>query len=121
MKNQQGASALTLLVVVFILLSLLTVAVRLVPAYFDDYSVKQMFSSLEDSGQLKGASVREAYALVKRRQDQNNLNMFEREHLSIRQDDGLFLIDLDYEVRLSMVGNLDAIVHFKHNYELRAQ
>ncbi|TVP57935.1 MAG: DUF4845 domain-containing protein [Halomonadaceae bacterium] len=121
MKQQQGASALSFLVVVFILLSFLTIAIRLVPVYFDDYSVKKLFSSLEESGQMQGASIREAQALVKRRQDQNNLNMFGQEQLKIRKDNGVFLIDLDYEVRVPMVGNVDAIVHFTHNYELRAQ
>ncbi|MDX1589489.1 MAG: DUF4845 domain-containing protein [Oleiphilaceae bacterium] len=121
MKQQQGVSLLGFLLAVFLLLMAVTVIVRIVPAFIDDYAVKRMFHSLEESEQLIGASTREFHELVKRRQSQNGLDMFGRDQLSVTRRDGLFVVDLQYEVRSPLVGNIDAVMSFRHNYELRAE
>lgn len=121
MKQQRGATLLTFLLGVFLLLLAVTVIVRIVPAFIDDYAVKRLFLSLDESEQLRGANVRQVYELVKKRQSQNSLTMFDREQMDVTRKDNFFVIDLEYEVRTPLVGNIDAVMTFQHNHELRAE
>jgi len=121
MGRQQGASMLTVLAAIFVLLGVVTFMIRLMPAYMDDYAAKRLFSSLEDSGRLEGASVNEIRRMITRRQQTDNLDAFKAEDINLRWEGNLLLVDFVYEVRVPLFGNVDAIMTFEHDYELRGQ
>ena len=119
--KQGGLTVISFLVTLFIGLSILTVLLRLMPAYFDDITVQRMFSQLQDETDFSGASARDVEERIAYHRRRGGIEAFEMDELAIDSGNGGHRVTLVYERRLSMIGNVDAVVTFEHEYHLGAE
>lgn len=119
MSRQGGASALVVLVMVLFFGSLLTLLIKIGPAYMDDYTIQEALENLDGTEGLSQMGPAQVRTLINKRLSVNNVRGFDAKDISVDKDGGLVLINVDYEVRTNIFRNVDAIVHFQHNYEMK--
>lgn len=119
--RQQGASTIGILIAALFFGSLLTLLIKLGPAYLDDYTIKGALEGLDGEEGLSQMTPADVRRLVTKRLSVNNVDSFDAKDINIEKDDDLVIISLDYEVRTHVVSNVDAVISFSHLYELTGQ
>ncbi|KEF31066.1 MAG: DUF4845 domain-containing protein [Gammaproteobacteria bacterium] len=121
MNRQAGASALTIMVMVLFFGSLLTLVIKLGPAYLDDITIQEALESLEGTEGLSNMGPAQVRTLINKRLSVNNVRGFEAKNITVEKNGELVVINVDYEVRNNIFRNVDTVVHFQHKYEMKGK
>ncbi len=116
-KQQTGASFFSILVVLIVVGFLFSIAFKLYPAYTDNMTVESVIEDMvADREQLKKGPRELKSGFIKKMRI-NQVKLPTKESLVITQKKGVIRFILDYEVRIPMFYNVDAVVVFKKEYE----
>lgn len=118
MSRQCGASGLVMLMMVLFFGSLLTLLLKLGPAYMDDYTIQQALEGLDGTDGLSSMGPAQIRTLINKRLSVNNVRTLSAESITVDKDDDKVLIVVDYDVRTPVISNIDAVMRFKHAYEM---
>ncbi|WP_100640004.1 DUF4845 domain-containing protein [Marinobacter salexigens] len=121
MSRQGGASALVILIMVLFFGSLLTLLIKVGPAYMDDYTIQEALQSLDGTEGLSRMGPAQILTLINKRLSVNSIRSFDTQNITVEKDGELVLIGVDYEVRTNIFRNIDSIVHFQHSYEMKGK
>lgn len=111
--RQRGAGKLILLLLLAVLVFFIILAARLVPVYFDHYYAKAITESLVSDA--RGPfDRREFLEDFQRRARVNNVTMDNNVFFFTGSDP--VLIELEYERRVPILFNVDAVVSFSDSY-----
>jgi hypothetical protein len=117
-KKQKGASAPIVMVFLLMLSVILTLAFKLYPPIFEHWQVESVVESFVDDNDVTEISVNEIKKRFNKRLAVNNVRSFKsNESLFVTNDDGLLIIEVDYEVRVPIYRNIDAIMTFNKAFE----
>ncbi|MDN6318533.1 MAG: DUF4845 domain-containing protein [Marinobacter sp.] len=119
--SQGGASALVVLIMVLFFGGLLTLVIKVGPAYLDDLTIQEAIESLDGTDGLSQMGPARVRTLINKRLSVNNIRGFNAKDISVEKDGGLVVINVDYEVRNNFIRNLDTVVHFQHRYEMKGK
>ncbi len=117
--NMHGQNGLTLLGFLFALLVIglcLTVAFRLGPLYLDNYTVAQSFEALGESD-VRTLSDQGIRQVLYKNFVVNNVDDIDLKAVKIERSAEKILVSLDYERRVELLGNVDAVVKFRNRYD----
>lgn len=117
-NNQQGAS--TPLVILFVAMAMivLTIAFKLYPAFYEHWQVKNVLQGFDEEQGLADLSVNEIIKRFNKRILTNNIRDFNsKESLIVTKKDGKLSMYIEYEVRIPIYENIDAIVSFEEALE----
>jgi len=118
--RQQGG-ALVMVIVALFFGALLTLAIKLGPAYIDDITIQEALENLEGTEGLSRMGSAEVRRLINKRLSINNVRGFDAKNIAVEKNGEFVIITVDYEVRNNLFGNVDSVVHFQHEYELKGQ
>lgn len=121
MGRQGGASALVILIMVLFFGSLLTLVIKVGPAYVDDLTIQEALESLDGREGLSQMGPAQVRTLINKSLSVNNIRGFDAKDISVEKDGDLVVINVDYEVRNNLFRNLDTVVHFQHRYEMKGK
>jgi len=116
LSKQKGASLYALIVVMTLLGILILAGLKLSPAYIDDMVVKNAIENLKESGELEDMSLRDIRRYVTRTVQTNGVN-FASDSIDQVEEGGVDYIAVEYESRVAMFLNIDAIVKFSYRIE----
>ncbi|EON91454.1 hypothetical protein MARLIPOL_13449 [Marinobacter lipolyticus SM19] len=119
--RQGGASALTMLVMVLFFGSLLTLVIKLGPVYLDDITIQEALEGLEGTEGLSTMGPPQVRSLINKRLSVNNVRGFDAKQISVEKNGEFVVIKVDYEVRNNLFRNVDTVIHFKHEYEMKGK
>ncbi len=119
--KQQGLTAISWLVIILIAGVLVLSVIKLLPTYLDNYTVASSLNSLKELPDLQQKDDDEIYRLIQTRFDINNISTVKAEEAEISRAEGAIAIYLDYEVRTSLLGNIDAVMVFSESVEIVAR
>ena len=95
------------------------VAVRLFPLYFDDFKVTTALNTIKVDADNSRTSA-DITTQFFRNLSIDNVNCVRQEDLQLDpKGDGSFALRLDYEVRVPIAYNVDAVVKFSHHQVVR--
>ncbi|HSG59810.1 MAG TPA: DUF4845 domain-containing protein [Pseudomonadales bacterium] len=118
-KHQRGFGALEWMVILFVGGVLLSTGIKLVPIYIDNMAIQDAFKALysvEEPVKRK-PSAGDIASQISRKLRTNNINYLSKDNVSVDySDNDEMIINLDYEVRIGIVGNIDAVVKFTHDF-----
>ena len=117
--KQGGMTGLGWLTVIALVIFFALLIVRIVPIYIENYSVKTVLGSLEEEALITQKPVREVRKIVERRLQINSVYDLD-DKIHIEKSSGVLTVDITYEVRKPMFGNIDIVVSFSDNVELVA-
>lgn len=119
-QSQVGASLYSVAFILLIIGFTVFVGLKLFPVYTENFSVG---SSLESIMQDRGAEYRSASQVrmaVFRHFELNNVHQVPKDDISVVLENDVYLIDIDYEVRIPFMKNIDLVISFTNHGEVHA-
>jgi hypothetical protein len=119
LKNQYGITMLGWLTIILMVGVLATGALKLAPAYFQYYSVASILDNMREDTSLHSASRREIEETLAKRLNISQVRL-DKDAYSVKKvdDKRAYAVELDYEVRKSLFGNLDIVAKFQRSVEI---
>lgn len=114
--NQLGMSYIGVLLILFIVGGLAKIAITIGPAYYDFYTIDGIITSLYREKSGRASSIEEFKSALSNRLLINNIRDKTPDNFEYSMDGAELTIELDYEVRKQLFGNLDLVAHFKKTY-----
>ena len=119
-KQQKGASIFAIIVLLIIAGFFFSVGFKLYPAYFDNKLVDSVLTEMIGNNDELNQSEFLIKRTVQRKFTVNQIRL-PKEALKIIKEGNKVILDLDYQVRVPMFANVDAMVKFKKKYEAEVQ
>jgi len=118
LDRQNGMTGTGWLVVLALIGFFAMLIMKLAPVYMEHYSIKTVLASLENEPMITKKSVGDVKRLIKKRLTVNGVYEMDKDALKIKKQGGVMKVEITYEVRKHMMGNVDAIVSFSDKLEL---
>jgi hypothetical protein len=118
-KKQQGMTLIGWLLILMLIAVIATVGLKLIPVYLDGYKVYQTLSSIAEDSSSGSKSVKELRKMIDRRFDINMVNDASPQDVTISKQGGVTVIEVEYEARRQLFGNLYSVVLFEKRVELK--
>jgi len=121
MKNQQGLTMISWIVVIVFLLFQGVIAMNVLPVYITDSSVKNIMDALPNDPKARGLLPRDLKTVVAKRLSMNSVYDVTAKDITVKKGRGVNIVTIEYEPRGKLIGNLDYIVSFKHEAKVTSR
>lgn len=111
-RQQIGASALSILVIVGLFSFVLMCGMRLLPAYLGGMGVKSVLDKLAENKSLASQPLSETRKRLQGSFQTNQIEAISPKDVLIKREKGSVTIDASYETRVHLFSNIDAVVMF---------
>jgi hypothetical protein len=111
MLKQRGFSLVNLIIGLAVLGFLGVMAAKLMPAYIEYFSVKKVFASMEQAGDLKG-TVRDIRYSFDKRNAIENITSIRSDDLEVTKEGGETVLSASWSVKVPLVSNIAACLDF---------
>jgi hypothetical protein len=111
-SRQHGLTMIGFLFVAFMLVLVAMLAMKLVPAYIEFYSVKEILATMGHETDLRSKSNREIRTDFSGRANASYVSVVKPDDLSISRQGGVPVISVDYQYRTKLIGNVSLVVDF---------
>ena len=111
-KQQHGLTMFGFLFVAVVLVVVAMLAMKLVPAYIEFFSVKKILATMGQESDLKSKSNADIRNDFVRRAEVGYVTVVKPEDLSINRHGAVPVISADYTYRTKLVGNVSLVVDF---------
>ena len=117
LKKQKGLTAISWIILIGIIGVQGMLALRIIPIYLNDRSIKSVMTNLSNDPEMKGQSAQSLRALIDRRLNLNEIRDFEndKQAFKFKKTDKGLNIKLHYEKRGPIFGNLEFVASFDHD------
>jgi hypothetical protein len=121
MRKQAGASSLVIMIMILFFGGLLTLGIKVGPAYLDDMTISEAIEGIRTTEGISRMGPAQIRTLINNRLTVNNVRSLKPDDIQIEKSGDVALIVVDYEVRNNLFYNIDSVVHFRHEYEMSDQ
>lgn len=112
-SKQRGLTAISWFFIVAIAVLFITLLLRLVPIYIEGYSVYESLESTKGDSKIATYPIRGIKKTILKRFNINSIYSVKPDDIYVTKKSGKTMIEVEYEVRENIVGNLDIVVRFK--------
>lgn len=121
LNTQKGMSSISWLAIIVLVGFFALSAIKLIPVYIEYYTVISILDDMNKDSSLKGqaASVI-SNAFQKRLSIETSVQSITKDTYSIKKVKGRksFMIEVNYEVRKTLIGNISLVAAFQHGVEV---
>jgi ABC-type transport system involved in cytochrome bd biosynthesis fused ATPase/permease subunit len=119
-KNQHGMSTLGMMTVALLIVFGAVTAMKLWSPYYDDLAVKTAVENMSKEESTRAMTPNEILQTLNKRLQVNQVTL-NKDDVKVKKEDGIIKIDVVYERRIPMYGNIDAMVKFNHHATINAR
>jgi hypothetical protein len=113
---------LSILVIVSLLIFFVTLLFKLGPAYMGFWTIKSVMDNVADQSTPIDGGTREIANQIGKRLDINNVAQVTTKDFKIRRTgENLYEVTLDYEQRQHLFFNIDAVLSFAYQVEVKGR
>lgn len=116
--NQKGLTAISWMALLVVLGFIVLVFLKVAPMYFDSWKVADVLDSMKEERNLGEKTNGEISLMISKRLHVNLIEGVSRDDVYIDRGSELITIEIEYEVRRNVIGNLDVIATFKKKVEV---
>lgn len=120
-RQQQGATALGWLLILALIAFFALVALKIIPVYMNAFTVGSVLSNMEDEPGMGSKSPAEILSTLDKRLSINMIKDISRDDIYIDSGKDVIVLELEYEVRRSFMGNIDLVMHFNQRADIRKE
>lgn len=113
MHKQRGVSLLGFMFAAVLVIVIAMLAMKLVPAYIEYFSVKKILSSMGQDSEIKSMSNADIRNSFSKRANVGYVTVVKPENIDIDRTGGKLVISTEYEYRTPLVANISLVVDFK--------
>ena len=117
-RKQRGMTAVGWALVIMMIALVTLIVLKLLPIYLDGFSVSSAVASLQKEHNIGQKSPTDIKRILMKRLDVNMVDGVTKDDIYIERSKGMMAIEVDYEVRTKLVGNLDVVVSFNSAVEV---
>ncbi|HWR78413.1 MAG TPA: DUF4845 domain-containing protein [Thiobacillus sp.] len=110
--QQRGLTMIGFLFVAVVLVAVAMLAMKLVPAYIEFFSVKKILATMGHESDLRSKSNAEIRSDFVKRANVGYVTVVKPEDLTIDRSSGAPVISADYAFRTKLFGNVSLVVDF---------
>jgi len=110
--SQRGLTMFGFLFVAIVFIAIAMLAMKLVPAYIEFFSVKKILATMGQSAELKSMSNADIRKDFEKRASVGYVTVVKPEDLSVDRSSGSPVVTAQYEYRAKLVGNVSLVVDF---------
>ncbi|OYW36678.1 MAG: DUF4845 domain-containing protein [Hydrogenophilales bacterium 12-61-10] len=110
--RQRGLTMFGFLFVAVIFIALAMLAMKLVPAYIEFFSVKKILATMGQESDLKDKSNADIRSDFAKRASVGYVTVVKPEDINVERQAGVPVISVDYAFRTKLVGNVSLVVDF---------
>ncbi len=118
LKSQQGMTAIGWIIVLGLIAFFVLLALRLAPGYLEFSTISASLESLQNEPGITEKTAPEIRSMLGKRFDVNAVTVINSKDVKIENRDGRLRVWVDYEVRVHVAGNVDAVSTFKKEVEV---
>jgi hypothetical protein len=118
LKSQQGMTAIGWMIVLGLIAFFVLLALRLTPGYLEFSTISTSLESLKNEPGITTKTAPEIRSMLGKRFDINDVHSIDSKDVKIENRDGKLRVWVDYEVRVPVAGNVDAISKFNKEVEM---
>ena len=119
-NKQKGLTGVSIMVLLVAIAFIAVIFLKIMPVYFDAFKVGDVVTAMKEERGLGDKSHNEIKTMILKRLDVNMVSDVTKEHIFIEKIKNEIFIDVEYEVRKEMFGNLDVVISFKKSVEAPA-
>lgn len=119
-NKQKGMTGISIMALLVLIAFVAIIFLKVMPVYFDSFKVGDVVSDMKEERGLGDKTNSEITKMILKRLDVNMVTDVTKEHIFIEKSKNDVLIDIEYEVRKEMFGNLDVVITFKKSVEAPA-
>jgi len=112
LSKQHGLTAISWVVVIAIAAMFAIFLLRLIPIYIDGYSVRESVNYMGTQKKLAKYPARGIKKSLLKKLNINSVYSVTAEDIYVTKKGGKVIVEVDYEVREKIIGNLDFVVSF---------
>ncbi len=116
--RQHGASGSGFIALIVLFVMLVVLVLKLFPVYMEHFNVSSSLNSLSDQADIKEMKKAEIKKLLERRFAINEVDNVNKENIMINKTKSGMTIDVIYEVRKPLVGNIDIVIYFNDQLKI---
>jgi hypothetical protein len=116
-KQQRGASFFGTLIVVLMVGTFVAIGFKLYSPYLEHQTIKSVVEAIIKDRSELAKPIAQIRSDIDKRFYINQVSLPDREDLEIRNEEGVLKFTLNYERRVPMFYNIDAVVKFNEAYE----
>ena len=110
--QQRGLTPIATLAILILVGFGLFLLFKLVPVYLEYFNVASSVNSLKEVPDLGQKSKEDVRELLKRRMDINDVKRVKPDNIKIARVENATTVDVNYEARVPLLGNIDLICTF---------
>lgn len=117
-KQQRGATTMQWLLVAIVFGGIFSMGLGVAPLYLEHNGIVDTMERLylDKDALTKQPSKREVADRLRKKLVTSNINYIKADDLAIDREGNEIVIDLKYEVRTKLIGNIDAVVMFEDRF-----
>ncbi len=120
-RKQAGMTAIGWMGVIALIMMFVLLFLKLLPIYMDGYKVGSVLSDLKDEPGVASMTPVMISKMIMKRLDINMVDNVTRDDIYIDKLKNSMNVEIDYEVRENLVGNVDIVVHFQKAISIPTQ
>lgn len=109
-KSQQGMTLISMMVLIVLVGFVLMVVVKVVPGYMESFKVDSALKSLTQKPKIGEASNDDIREMVLRKLQVDDVESVKKEHIKIEATKTGRKVWIEYEYRVNIISNIDAVV-----------
>lgn len=119
LKKQRGLTAISWMLIIGFLGMLSVAVIRITPVYIEYYSVKSILNKMVDDSTVRNKTPRQLKEIVNKRLSASYIDRVSADDVEITEGSSHhYKLDLKYEARGPIFGNLDYVASFEHHVEI---
>ena len=112
MSKQKGMTVTVWIFIIAIVLFFVLLGIKMIPSYMQFHSIGNILESLESDDALDHTNPRAIRKGIERRFDINGIYDFDSKNITIKKSKEGTNVQVEYEVREEVAGNVDVIMSF---------
>lgn len=118
LKSQRGMTAIGWLIVLGLIGFFVLLALRMIPSYLEFATVSSSLESLQNEPGMANKTPQDIRTMLDKRFDINAVNSITAKDVAVQNQGSSFLVGVDYEVRMPVLGNVDVVMTFAKEVEV---
>lgn len=117
-SRERGLGALSNLLIILVLAAVVLAGMKIAPYYLEYFKVQQVIEGLKGRPEVEGMPADQIRRLVEKQLYIDEVRRLSADNISVKRSATQVLVDVKYEVREHLVGNIDFVLSFAHALRL---
>lgn len=118
-QHQKGITAVGWLVILALIGFFTLLGLKIIPVYLNALTVNSVLSGMEKEPGMGSKSPAEILNILDKRLSVNMIGDIEKDEIFLDSAKDTYILEVEYEVRRSFIGNIDLVMHFNQRADIQ--